>query len=456
MSNVRAVAYIRVSDLSQVDDHSLDAQERAIAESCLDKGWMLTRVYREEGKSAHTDDISKHPVFHQLLQDAREGQFDVVVVHTLDRWSRKLQVTLDSIGQLATAKVGWISITEGLDWANPQSRLLGQMLGAFAEHFSEMLSVHVKKGIDKRALQGLHLGAVPFGYESCWTEVKGEKQLRCPEEHPGGVHIHPTEGPAVQELFRRYAMGTTTCPELATWLNEEGFRTRNTKKLPGANGEETAGPRLFTSWSVGGLLNNHFYTGKVRHKEKLLPGAHEALVSEELFQVVKDTLRKNSGRSRTLTPRPPREYLLKGMVKCAWCGGTLWAQTLESGSQLYREQNGSRSHMNCPPDGTSIRCEVPDGQIDRIMQAIVLPESWQERLLAQIQLADEAKKTEKERAKVEVQLQRLREVYLDGDLPKEEFTVRRRTLEEKLRGLVVPGVDAAKEAGKLLESLPQL
>ena len=456
MSNIRAVAYIRVSDLSQVEGHSLDAQERAIAEYCRAKGWTLTRVYREEGKSAHTDDISKRPVFQQLLQDAREGRFDVVVVHTLDRWSRKLQVTLDSIGQLATAKVGWISITEGLDWANPQSRLLGQMLGAFAEHFSEMLSVHVKKGIDERALAGHHLGAIPFGYESCWTEVKGEKQLRCPEEHPGGLHIHPTEGPAVQELFRRYAAGTTTRAPLATWLNDDGFRTRNAKKLPGADGDESAGPRLFTSWSVGGLLNNHFYTGKVRHKEKLLPGAHEALVSEELFQAVQDTLRKNSGRSRTLTPRPPREYLLKGMVKCAWCGGTLWAQTLTSGSRLYREQNGSRSHMDCPADGTSIRCDIPDEQIGRIVQAIVLPEAWQERLLAQVHLADEVQRTNKERAKVEEQLRRVRDVYMDGDLPKDEYTQRRRSLEEKLHGLVVPGVDAAKEAGKLLECLPQL
>ena len=57
----RAVAYIRVSDLSQVEGHSLDAQERLFTDLCTARGWTLVKVYREEGKSAHTDSISRVP-----------------------------------------------------------------------------------------------------------------------------------------------------------------------------------------------------------------------------------------------------------------------------------------------------------------------------------------------------------------------------------------------------------
>lgn len=81
-------------------------------------------MYREEGRSAHVDSVQRRPVFRQLLQDATAGQFDVVVVHTLDRWSRNLKVTLEKVSQLSRNNVGLVSITENIAWPNPQGRLL--------------------------------------------------------------------------------------------------------------------------------------------------------------------------------------------------------------------------------------------------------------------------------------------------------------------------------------------
>ena len=67
---MRAVAYVRVSSASQVDGHSLDAQERLFKDLCRNRGWESVRVYREEGRSAHVEAISKRPVFRQMLEDA--------------------------------------------------------------------------------------------------------------------------------------------------------------------------------------------------------------------------------------------------------------------------------------------------------------------------------------------------------------------------------------------------
>ncbi len=64
---MKAVAYIRVSDVSQVDGHSLDAQERLFRQYCESKRWTLVRVYREEDRSAHSDSISKRPILRQLV-----------------------------------------------------------------------------------------------------------------------------------------------------------------------------------------------------------------------------------------------------------------------------------------------------------------------------------------------------------------------------------------------------
>jgi len=87
---MRAVSYQRVSDESQVDNWSIAAQRHEFEDLCRQKGWQIVAVYSEEGKSARSDSIEKRPQFRQLLEDCSKGIFDVVVVHSLDRWSRNL------------------------------------------------------------------------------------------------------------------------------------------------------------------------------------------------------------------------------------------------------------------------------------------------------------------------------------------------------------------------------
>ena len=113
----------------------------------------------------------------------------------------------------------------------------------------------------------------------------------------------------------------------------------------------------------------------MRHRDKLYPGAHEALASDDLFQVVQSATRRNSGRSRTLHPRPEREYLLKGLIHCAHRRMPMWAQTLVNGRRYYREQNGSRGAGYCVRRSGSMPCHVPDDQMGKIISAIVLPEA---------------------------------------------------------------------------------
>ena len=104
----------------------------------------------------------------------------------------------------------------------------------------------------------------------------------------------------------------------------------------------------------------------------------------------------------------------------------------------------------------SMFCEIPDDQMGKIISAIVLPDAWVDRVLAQVHLADEVERIGRERKKLEQRLRRLAQVYVDGHVPGEEYRRQKKQLEEKLRSLVVPGADAAVTAGKLLEDLPAL
>jgi site-specific DNA recombinase len=360
---IRAVGYPRVSDISQVEGHSLDAQER-------------------------------------LLEDSGKGLFDIVVVHSIDRWSRNLRVTLESLAILSRHNVALVSITENIDYSTPQGKLFIQMLGSFAEYFSGALAAHVSKGLDQRAFEGKHTGGIPFGYESCWIEEKGERKRRCNPEHPGSVHIIEKEGALITDLFQRYASGITTLSQLAVMVNSLGFRTHNRHSLPDANGTISNGPRLFTTASIRGILHNPFYAGKVMYRGKLLPGKHEALVSEEIFEIVQTTLKKNSGRSETLTIRPQRQYLLKGIIRCAYCGLPMSSQTYYSGNAYYREQNTSRSNGLCS-DGAAISCRIIDEQMETLVSDIELGPKWLEEVLTIISLKDEVHRVKKERQDVE-------------------------------------------------------
>lgn len=360
---MKAVAYLRVSDVSQLDGHSLDAQERLFRELCKNRGWEAVRIYREEGRSAHADAIARRPFFRQLLDDAAKHEFDVAVVHTLDRWSRNLKVTLESLATLSRYGVGLVSITENIDYSSPQGRLFTQMLGSFAEYFSESLGNHVRKGQDQRAFEGKHTGGIPFGYESCWVDMeKGQRRRRCEPEHPGSTHVRGTEGPAVTGLFERYATGTATLSRLAAWMNGQGFRTRNMHRLPDAQGNLTTGPRLFTSASVRGILHNPFYAGRVVHRGKPSAGVHETLTSQEIFDAVQLTTKRNSGRSETLAASPQRDYLLKGIIRCAHCGMPMWARLTVAARRTTGSTGLQEASLNARRTGVPSSATWPMGR----------------------------------------------------------------------------------------------
>ena len=92
----------------------------------------------------------------------------------------------------------------------------------------------------------------------------------------------------------------------------------------------------------------------------------------------------------------------------------------------------------------------------RIVGAIVLPGAWINRMLAEIHLTDDVEKVRLERIQAEQRLRRLGKAYVEGLYADDEYRREKRALEEKWSSLLVTGVNAARETGKLLEDLPNL
>ena len=209
---MRAAGYLRVSTDSQLDSWSIPAQKHEFEDYCVQKGWEPAALYSEEGVSGRWDSAEKRPQFRNLLRDCEKGMFDVVVVHSLDRWSRNLRVTLESFKHLAECRIAFVSITENIDYSTPEGRLFIAMIGAFAQYFSDSLSKHTAKGLKERAFNGLPNGEPPFGCRRCTGD--------CPPEH-NAVHQVPEEAVVVRKLFEYYSSGAWSLSRLAGWLNEQ-------------------------------------------------------------------------------------------------------------------------------------------------------------------------------------------------------------------------------------------
>ncbi len=109
---MRAGIYYRVSSEEQVDGFSLDAQRRLLQEYCATKGWSIAEEYADEGKSARGDTIEKRPAFKRMMEDVEDGRLDAVVVHKIDRFSRNIRVTFESLERLHRHRVLFTTVVE--------------------------------------------------------------------------------------------------------------------------------------------------------------------------------------------------------------------------------------------------------------------------------------------------------------------------------------------------------
>ena len=450
---MRVVGYFRVSDEDQVDGFSLDAQRRAFHDFCAQKGWEVVGTYDEEGRSAWLESSAKRSSFRQMLEDARADKFDVVVTHTLDRFSRNLRVMLDAFHVFSQHNVTYVSITQDIDYSTPEGKLFMTMLGAFAQYFSDALSGHTKKGMRERAMQGFFNGEPPFGYERCDETCIGidETHTRC--------HIDPLAGPQVVELFEKYNTGSHSMRTLGNVLNDRGFRTKGRRRsdgdLPGnsAQPNEITGSK-FTGWSVRDLLNNQFFIGKVLYRGEYFDGRHQPLISEELFNEVQERIKENRSRKSVSVSRISKNpHMLASLLRCHRCGTKLWSQRQGRGGETYYVVPRKGTGPACEHAGRSFIGHRFEEQVDLIFAGFTLRPDWVDWIIENYVEGADRNESLKKRETLHKKLERARELYLEGDLSKERYLIIKENTEAELTTIYVPELDDAVEAVKILTDL---
>jgi len=206
-SKSRVVAYVRYSSDNQRQE-SLDAQIRAIEEHCNRKGYTLLKTYRDEAKTATSDN---RPDFQRMIADSADRLFDRVIVHKLDRFARDRYDSAFYRRQLKRNGAQLESVLEQFD-NSPESIILESVLEGMAEYYSKNLARETRKGMKENALKGKHAGGrPPYGYR-----VEPETLKLEIDEHAAK---------AVRLYFELTASGKSL-QFVADNLNEMGYRTQ--------------------------------------------------------------------------------------------------------------------------------------------------------------------------------------------------------------------------------------
>lgn len=415
-SAIRVVAYIRVSDESQVDGYSLDAQRKEIERWCERHDYELIAVYADEGISAHTENIKERPQLMKLLEDAKKGLFDSVVVHTLDRWARNVGVQRQALKLLGECNVGFASVTEDFDFSTPAGKLLLTTMGGVSEFFSDQLGVHVKKAQKQMTESGLPVAAIPFGYK------------RQPEKGLPPIKVDQ-EAKVVIEIFERRADGQSN-GEIATWVNSQNFHTRD--------------GNFFTPHAIKDILNNQFYCGFVEYNKKLYPGKHAAIITQELFQRIQARKQTNKRVSKVHGPKG----LLQGIIVCSNCGHRLHSDLKGQTIPMYRERHAHE----CPTNERSIIAEVFDKQVAALVHSLDIKPDWKQQMARVAVTTYDGPKPDELKEK----RRRLVRAYGDGGYSDQEYKTRLDEIDRLLQQASVTTPPNIEEAVELFSDIPML
>ena len=166
---IRVALYSRVSTEIQ----SADGQEAEMKEYAKNRGWEVTRIYRDKMSGA----TSSRPELDELMADARKRRFSVALVFRFDRFARSVSHLLQALETFRTLGIDFVSISEQLDTSTPTGKMVFTVLGAVAELERSLIVERVRMGLRNARKKGKRLGRPPIRQlnPAEWAKVKADR-----------------------------------------------------------------------------------------------------------------------------------------------------------------------------------------------------------------------------------------------------------------------------------------
>ena len=181
------VGYARVSTLEQDDALQQDALTAA---GCQ-------RIFTDKASGK----LEQRPALDTMLDQLRSG--DTVVVYRLDRLGRTLRHLIDTVNDLETRGIAFLSLTESIDTSSPGGKLVFHVFGALAEFERDLIRERTMAGLTAARARG-RTGGRP----TVWTPAKLEVARSM---YSGGEHdvstIARVVGVSRASVYRALAPG---------------------------------------------------------------------------------------------------------------------------------------------------------------------------------------------------------------------------------------------------------
>ena len=348
-AHLRVVIYVRVSTDNVKQTTSFELQKKYYEDFVTrHPNWDLVAIYQDEGISG--TQIKKRSGFKKMIQDALNGDVDLIITKEVARFARNTVDTLSYTRKLKSAGVGVIFTIDNIDTRDADGELRLTIMASIAQEESRKTSERVKWGQKRQMEKGVVFGRDLLGY----TVQNGQ------------LHINEEEVPIVQAIFHKYTnegKGTWT---IANELLAEGMR-----------------PKRIALWSnvvILRVLRNEKYVGDLCQKKTYTPDYlthskkynrgeeemvylkehHEPIIDRDLWNRTQEELKRRSPSEEQKSKHSNR-YWCSGKIHCAECGCRYVSRTkkLMSGDvykawRCYAAANHGTKKQDA--DGNEIGC----------------------------------------------------------------------------------------------------
>ena len=332
----KVALYVRVSTARQDQEgYSIPLQKERLIAYCKAKGWVVAGIFIDPGHSGSSLD---RPGMVSLMEAVEAGKFDAVLVYKLDRLSRSQKDTLYLIEDVFMAnKTDFVSLQESFDTTTIYGRAMVGILSVFAQMERETITERTLMGRAGRAEDGLwHGGGTdPIGYDYI----------------DGGLVINEEEAKQVRRVYRFYA-AVYSVTEISRRM--DGYRTKH-------------GDWSHTS-TIGNVLDNPLYAGRVHFDGVLAFGKHDPIVPLDMDAKVK----ARRERLRHAEAAGDSRYLLTGMIYCNNCGARYFPNRRPNGKVVYSCHSRAKKNKKMIKDPTCKAPHIPVEELDAMVESEVL------------------------------------------------------------------------------------
>ncbi|MBU3226434.1 cassette chromosome recombinase CcrB [Staphylococcus aureus] len=360
MKKKRIGGYIRVSTEKQVMGYSIEGQITQIEQYCQFNGYKLVDIYADRGISGKS---MNRPELQRMLNDAKNGKLDCVMVYKTNRLARNTSDLLTIVEELHRQNVEFFSLSERMEVKNSTGKLMLQILASFSEFERNTILENIYTGQRQRALEGYYQGNLPLGYNN----IPDNKKELMINQHEANI---------VKYIFESYAKGHGY-RKIANALNHKGYVTK--KGNP------------FSISAVTYILSNPFYIGKIQFakykdwndkrrkglndKPVIAEGKHTPIISQSLWDKVQ-------ARKKQVSEKPQVHgkgtNILTGLISCPQCSAPMAASnttnTLKDGTKKrirYYSCSNFRNKGSKVCSANSVRADVIEKYVmDQILEVV--------------------------------------------------------------------------------------